>query len=875
MAINEQQANWVLKGPNGLAVELPDGCNLVAGRAPGCEILLPYAKVSRQHARFTRVSGVVTVEDLGSRHGTQVNRQSTSGPVELRNGDEIKFGDRIFRLLDVQAVQAVAPQSETFAVALLLLTLAGIFGFALGEMAGVMSVPSFAVAVAVPRPEDETASRALAAREATDARNSRPAKNRKYSAGTSAPAGDDGPSMGDSAAFIKLMQEMQREGIRFDRMDEVRRIARDKLKLSPERADRVISWAQSLSTRDQMLAGNFSDPPNVSASQVAVQPKAAAGADDPRTAATEAVASTQDGDPLPASSTEAADAGSSEDDSETVTVEMPAVNLVTQGCRLNPLGWLTIAVLWYLGDLLYRGLLRSQSLDPPIDCTVRVGLGLLILPALAIPCLSLGTMSQAMIESLPLLAIAFLHDSQSLPAQRWLTFSYLLGRRVSPEGKASDTVTLLKGKWDGGPQAAPSRRSSQNSAPDLVRHLVVEALKRRATDLHLEPTADGYAVRLRVDGDLVKAKHYSAADGRRIVNVFKVAAHMDIAERRRPQDGQLEIEYEGRSIALRAASIGGAEGEKLSLRLLDNEAELDNLNDLGMDRYLSGQMRGIMSQPHGLVLCCGPTGAGKSTTLRAMLAELERDRINITTIEDPVEYRLTGINQIEVNTKSGQSFATVLRSLLRQDPDVIMVGEVRDPETAAAVCQAASTGHLVLSSVHANDAVGALQRMLELGIDLTTLSDALLAVVGQRLLRRLCRECRIKTAVPGDLVKAFKIDPRRIPHMYRAAKPGAECANCQSLGYRGRIGAFELLELDQRIRGAIVRQASPSEIRGLARQAGMTSLKECALGLALKGLTSLDEVARRVGRGTDQIDPEKRPAGPAGTTKNPNSAGPG
>ena len=855
--MNEQEPGWILKGPNGLEVELSEGCNLVVGRAPGCEILLPYAKVSRQHARFTRMSGVIAVEDLGSRHGTQVNGQPTFGPVKLGNGDEIDVGGRIFRLLDDQAVAAVAPQPEMLAVAVLLLTVAGALGFCLGEIASIVSMPSFASAGAAAQLDDATASEVVAASAGADAPSPHSGGRRTNKSRPSVTAGDNNPSMGDSAAFIKLMQEMQRKGIRFDRMDEVRRIALEQLKLSPERAERVIGWAQSFSTRDQMLAGNFNDQPNAAASQGTTPSTSgmsapAAQSKDRPLATKEENSTPHDGDRPTATSGSADEAASSDGDTEAETVEIPAVNLISQGCRLNPFAWLAIGVLWCFGELLYRCLLRHQSLEPPLDCAVRVGLGLLILPSLTIPYLTLGTMCQAMLESLPLLAIAYFHDVQSLAPQRWLTFGHLLGRRVAPEKKAGDAVTLLKGKWDGvAAPASSARRDPKTGAQDIAQQLVVEALKRRATDIHIEPIANGYAVRFRVDGDLVKAKTYSAADGTRIVNVFKVAAHMDIAERRRPQDGQLEVDYDGRSIALRAASIGGAEGEKLSLRLLDNEAELDNLNDLGMDRNLSGQMRTIMSQPHGLVLCCGPTGAGKSTTLRAMLAELERDRINITTIEDPVEYRLSGINQIEVNSKSGQTFAAVLRSLLRQDPDVIMVGEVRDQETAVAVCQAASTGHLVLSSVHANDAVGALQRMVELGIDLTTLSDALLAVVAQRLVRRLCRECRVKTAVPKDLTQASKIDPRRISHMYQAAKPGAECANCRSLGYRGRTGAFELLELNPRIRSAIVSQASPAEILGLARQAGMTSLKECAIGLALKGLTSLDEVTRRIGRGTD------------------------
>jgi len=380
-----------------------------------------------------------------------------------------------------------------------------------------------------------------------------------------------------------------------------------------------------------------------------------------------------------------------------------------------------------------------------------------------------------------------------------------------------------------------------------ARELIYDAVLRRSTDVHLEPKDDELAVRLRIDGVMYPAEPFDRAIGDAIVNVFKVLSALDITERRRPQDGSFRAVLEDRQIDFRVATQGTRHGEKMSLRILDQANSVSKMSGLGLRKQLQEKLRGCIHQPHGLLLCCGPTGAGKSTTLYAALGDLDAYQQNIITVEDPVEYKMDNVNQIEINTKSGQSFANSLRSILRQDPDVVMIGEIRDEETANIACQAANTGHMVFSTVHANDTITALYRMLELGVEPFMIANSISAILAQRLVRRLCPDCRRAYRPKPELLKKHGLPLGKIEKFYRAPKNSEQvCPTCGGLGHRGRIGVFELLIINDRIRDLIREKAAMSTIRSEARKRGMLYMKEEGMRLVARGVTSLDELLRVV-----------------------------
>ena len=287
-----------------------------------------------------------------------------------------------------------------------------------------------------------------------------------------------------------------------------------------------------------------------------------------------------------------------------------------------------------------------------------------------------------------------------------------------------------------------------------AKELVYDAVLRRSTDIHLEPTAEQLSVRYRIDGILHAAEPFDKQTGVAVVNIFKVLSAMDISEKRKPQDGSFGAKLEGREIDFRVATSGSKAGEKLVMRILDNASAVANIDDIGVRPKMATEIRSLVTQPHGMFLCCGPTGSGKSTTLYACIREIDRFQKNIITVEDPIEYHLDNITQIEINTKGGQTFSGSLRSILRQDPDVIMIGEIRDQETATIACQAATTGHMVFSTVHANDTVTALFRLLDLGVEPFMIASALTAVLGQRpgprALRGVQGAVQAEARVPGE-----------------------------------------------------------------------------------------------------------------------------
>jgi type II secretory ATPase GspE/PulE/Tfp pilus assembly ATPase PilB-like protein len=391
-----------------------------------------------------------------------------------------------------------------------------------------------------------------------------------------------------------------------------------------------------------------------------------------------------------------------------------------------------------------------------------------------------------------------------------------------------------------------SRQVENSKGYVSARELVYDAVMRRATDIHLEPKEEELAIRLRVDGVMYPTEPFDRAVGDAVVNIFKVLSAMDITERRRAQDGSFGAELEGREIDFRVASQGTREGEKMVIRILDQANSVSRLEQLGMRKQMQDAIDSVIHEPHGMFLCCGPTGAGKSTTLYACLNELDSYQKNIITIEDPIEYKMDNVTQIEINTKADQTFGGSLRSVLRQDPDVVMVGEIRDGETAKIACQAANTGHMVFSTVHANDTITALLRLIDLEVDPTMLATSITAILGQRLARRLCLQCREDYQPNPDFLKKAGLPPSKVEKFYRPPQEPTNCTHCGDLGYKGRIGVYELLTINDRIRDLVREKGSVTNIRGEARKNGMLSMKEEGLRLVIRGVTSIDELMRVV-----------------------------
>lgn len=377
-----------------------------------------------------------------------------------------------------------------------------------------------------------------------------------------------------------------------------------------------------------------------------------------------------------------------------------------------------------------------------------------------------------------------------------------------------------------------------------VRRMLMAAMRRGATDIHFEPHENDYHVRFRIDGVLQQVETMPLAAGRGTISALKVAADMDIAERRRPQDGTFSAVLDTVHYDIRAASTPTSYGEKMVMRVLQSSGGMltGGLGSVGLRTQILEPLREVIHKPYGMFLVTGPTGSGKTTTVYASLSEIDAQQHNITTIEDPVEYRLDGITQIAVNTAAGVTFASILRSVLRQDPDVLLVGEIRDKETAEIACQAALTGHFVFSTLHANDTVATITRMLDLGLDAMLIQTALTAVLAQRLARKLCMHCREPYAPPADLLARLGIKPGTVEKIYRERDKG--CEQCGGTGYKGRIGLHELLVMNDDIRRLITPQPSVEDLRAAARHAGTRSLQTDGLLKVMRGVTSVKEVVR-------------------------------
>ncbi len=423
----------------------------------------------------------------------------------------------------------------------------------------------------------------------------------------------------------------------------------------------------------------------------------------------------------------------------------------------------------------------------------------------------------------------------------------VFNRGESASDRIGPNIDVI-GKGAGGKHDADRvQKAEQSKFYMSAKELVYDAVLRRSTDIHLEPNPDQLSVRYRIDGIMHAAEPFDRPTGDAVINIFKVLCAMDISEKRKPQDGSFGAKLEGREIDFRVATSGSKAGEKLVMRILDNASQVGRMEEVGMRPKLVAQVRELVTQPHGMFLCCGPTGSGKSTTLYAALREIDRFQKNIITVEDPVEYHLDNITQMEINTKAGQTFAGSLRSILRQDPDVIMIGEIRDQETSTIACQAATTGHMVFSTVHANDTATALFRLLDLGVEPFMISSALSAILGQRLVRVLCETCKEPYKPKPEFLKKANLPPDKVDVFYRPPKePEEVCPTCGGTGYMGRTGIFELLVVNDAIREMIRENPSMNAIKAEARKNGMVYLQEDGLRQVIQGRTSIEELLRVV-----------------------------
>ncbi len=382
---------------------------------------------------------------------------------------------------------------------------------------------------------------------------------------------------------------------------------------------------------------------------------------------------------------------------------------------------------------------------------------------------------------------------------------------------------------------------SEDDAPiiRLINALLTEAVKENASDIHIEPFENRLVVRFRVDGVLREVLQPQRVLAPLLVSRIKVMAKLDIAEKRLPQDGRISLRVAGRAVDVRVSTLPSGHGERVVLRLLDKQAGRLDLTHLGMAENDRKLMDKLIRRPHGIVLVTGPTGSGKTTTLYAALERLNDNRLNIMTVEDPIEYYLDGIGQTQVNTKVEMSFARGLRAILRQDPDVVMVGEIRDLETAEIAVQASLTGHLVFSTLHTNSAVGAITRLRDMGVEPFLLSSSLIGVLAQRLVRVLCDNCKESYAASATDCELLGVDAENPPTLYHPKG----CSECNHLGYRGRTGIYELIEIDDDSRTAIHDGGSEQQLEKLARRHS-TSIREDGWRRVLAGTTSVEEVLR-------------------------------
>ncbi len=410
---------------------------------------------------------------------------------------------------------------------------------------------------------------------------------------------------------------------------------------------------------------------------------------------------------------------------------------------------------------------------------------------------------------------------------------------------------------------ASIKASSASPVVSLVNRILIQAMDSNSSDIHVEPEENGLRIRFRQDGVLHQVEQLPKSLTPAVTSRLKIMAELDIAERRMPQDGRIRRVFRGRPIELRVSTLPGRWGEKVALRLLDSGA-----TQLGLDKLITNpetlaMVRAMGAKPFGMILVTGPTGSGKSTTLYSLLSERNEPGINISTVEDPIEYMLRGITQTQVNRDKGYNFSTALRAFMRQDPDVLLVGETRDGETAKTAIEAALTGHLVLTTLHCNDAPSAFARLREMGVEAFMVSASVLGIVSQRLLRKVCLSCRIPYHPSEEELGHFGLFASNELNIifYRAKRPSSDgnnvCPTCQGRGYKGRIGVYEVVRINEGLASAIAKGASTDVIRKLSIQAGMKTLLGYGLDMVREGHTTLEEVERMLLTDTE-LESERR-----------------
>jgi type II secretory ATPase GspE/PulE/Tfp pilus assembly ATPase PilB-like protein len=523
------------------------------------------------------------------------------------------------------------------------------------------------------------------------------------------------------------------------------------------------------------------------------------------------------------------------------------------------------------------------SLNTGLWNGLMLGAGLLgLLAVWAVPALFPGLLLFIVLYAGAALGYVAVRNRKVPADQRMLTEAHLLavfGRLLRLQFRAPKRKTKLKTAVAAGGNAAdvggaegkvPVRflgRGIDQQAEDPERvaraegskgykaalQMVYEAVQHRVTDIHLEPSREEMAVRFRIDGILQPADPFTRAMGDAVINIFKVLSNMDITEKRKPQDGSFSAQVESRMVDFRVATAGSVVGEKMVMRVLDRSSHIDSLAQLGMREKMHQQLHAVATQPNGMFVVCGPTGSGKSTTLYAALNEIDRYQQNVITLENPVEYHLSNATQIEVNTRAGKTFPEELRSILRQDPDVIMIGEIRDKETAEIACQAAQTGHMVYTTMHANDTLTAIGRLIDLGVPPFMIASALSAVLSQRLVRVLCPQCKVRYRPNPDLLRKLNLPADRIKYFYRppedgdaaeGGKPPEPCKQCGGTGYYGRVGIFELLVVNEGLRALIRENPNLMALKQEALKAGLRSLQEDGMRQVIEGRTSIAELLR-------------------------------
>lgn len=437
------------------------------------------------------------------------------------------------------------------------------------------------------------------------------------------------------------------------------------------------------------------------------------------------------------------------------------------------------------------------------------------------------------------------HYSPEEQIEEWIGKLYFQNSELIDDLKDESEMDIVVEEEFQDPEASIVILGDQSSNAPAIRYvntILKQAIQERASDIHIEPQENNLKVRFRIDGILAEIATIQKKYQQGIISRIKIMSGLDIAERRVPQDGRIKIRIFGRSVDLRVSTLPTIYGEKIVMRILDKEGQSLNISDIGFEPEIEDKFLHALNQPHGLILVTGPTGSGKTTTLYSALNHVNSPDKNLITVEDPVEFRLKGINQVQAKPEVGLTFAAGLRSILRQDPDVVMVGEIRDTETAEIAIRAALTGHLVFSTLHTNNSIETIMRLIDMGIDKYLLCSSIQLIVAQRLVRRICFHCSDEYEIEGAMLERFEYDRELLEKatLYR----GTGCDHCGGTGYRGRVAIFEFFYLNNTLRDVILKGANVKEIWEKAREFGMDSLLTNGLRKVCEGITTVEEVLK-------------------------------